>query len=105
MESYLDSNIKNKETDAVNGKNLNENKAPLETSDTDQTNDDDGFIEANKPNYIYDKVFRQYTNEELESCTQSDIQLAYVIYSEQVKNLNPNLKILEEFNKKVSTFK
>lgn len=102
MESYQDHDPKTNETAAVDKeKNLNENGEPQETSDTDEIQVDDKLREEEDPNYIYDKVLRQYTDEELESCLATDIEIKVVLFTEQLESENPNFKILEEYKKRV----
>jgi len=49
-----------------------------------------------------DEVFIQYTDEELENLVAADIHCNRVMIKENIVDKNPNLKLLEEYQKRVS---
>jgi len=95
MEAYQDCDYK--ETASV------ENGESQETFGADQLEVDESREKENS-NYIYDKVLREYTNEELASCEEADVNMNLVLYSEQVKSEDPNFKILEEYKKRTKQY-
>lgn len=105
MESYQDCDSKEtKETTAVDRENINGNGESPKICDFDEMQDDDGLGEKEDKNHIYDTFLREYTDEELESCEENDIHLILTLQQEKVDKVDPNFKILEEYQKRVCIF-
>lgn len=104
MESYQHCGASTKNTAASNEKNLEhtEKNAEPQVVGSNEIDVDDPKEKKDVSCDDNDDVFTQYTDEELENLVAADIHCNRVMIKESIGDKNPNLKLLEEYHKRVS---